>query len=99
MIKKIIYFFQAIFIYSFFLIAKLIGLSLSRKIFSFIFRKIGPIIRSNNIIDKNLLKFSNKITDPEKKEIISNMWSNYGMTFIEYIFLNNFRKKKITYRY
>ncbi len=99
MIKPIKYFFEALFVYSFFLIAKLIGLSLSRKIFSFIFRKIGPIIRSNNIIDKNLLKFSNKITDPEKKEIISNMWSNYGMTFIEYIFLNNFRKKKITYRH
>ena len=48
----------------------------------------------SNIIDKNLLKFSNKITDPEKKEIISNMWSNYGMTFIEYIFLDNFRKKQ-----
>jgi len=95
MIKPIKYFFEALFVYSFFLIAKLIGLSLSRKIFSFIFRKIGPIIRSNNIIDKNLLKFSNKITDPEKKEIISNMWSNYGMTFIEYIFLNNFRKKKL----
>jgi len=95
MIKPIKYFFEALFVYLFFLIAKLIGLSLSRKIFSFIFRKIGPIIRSNNIIDKNLLKFSNKITDPEKQEIISNMWSNYGMTFIEYVFLNNFRKKKL----
>ena len=95
MIKPIKYFFEALFVYLFFLIAKLIGLSLSRKVFSFIFRKIGPIIRSNNIIDKNLLKFSNKITDPEKQEIISNMWSNYGMTFIEYVFLNNFRKKKL----
>ena len=79
------------FIY-FFLIAKLIGLSLSRKFFSFIFKKIGPIIRSNNIIDKNLLKFSNELSNQEKKEIRSNMWSNYGMTFIEYIFLNNFQK-------
>ena len=95
MIKPIKYFFEALFVYLFFLIAKLIGLSLSRKVFSFIFRKIGPIIRSNNIIDKNLFKFSNKITDPEKQEIISNMWSNYGMTFIEYVFLNNFRKKKL----
>ena len=65
---------------------------MSRKFFSFIFKKIGPIIRSNNIIDKNLLKFSNELSDQEKKEITSNMWSNYGMTFIEYIFLNNFKK-------
>ena len=92
MIKPIKYFFEAFFVYLFFLVAKLIGLSLSRKFFSFIFKKIGPIIRSNNIIDKNLLKFSNELSDREKKEITSNMWSNYGMTFIEYIFLNNFKK-------
>ena len=92
MIKPVKYFFEAFFVYLFFLIAKLIGLSLSRKFFSFIFKKIGPIIRSNNIIDKNLLKFSNELSNQEKKEIKSNMWSNYGMTFIEYIFLNNFKK-------
>ena len=95
MIKPIKYFFEAFFIYLFFLIAKLIGLSLSRKIFSLIFKKIGPIIRSNNIIDQNLLKFSNKLPDQKKKEIISNMWSNYGMTFIEYVFLNNFKKGQL----
>ena len=92
MIKPIKYFFEAFFVYLFFLIAKFIGLSLSRKFFSFIFKKIGPIIRSNNIIDKNLLKFSNELSNQEKNEIKSNMWSNYGMTFIEYIFLNNFKK-------
>jgi len=94
MIKPVKYFFEALFVYLFFLIAKLIGLSLSRKFFSFIFKKIGPIIRSNNIIDKNLLKFSNELSNQEKKEIKSNMWSNYGMTFIEYIFLNNFQKEQ-----
>ena len=94
MIKPIKYFFEAFFVYLFFLIAKLIGLSLSRKIFSFIFKKIGPIIRSNDTINKNLLKFSKDITDQKRKEIISSMWSNYGMTFIEYIFLDHFRKGK-----
>ncbi len=93
MIKSIKYLIEAFFVYSSFLIAKLIGLRLSRKIFSFIFNIIGPIIRSNNIADKNLLKFSNNISKQEKKEIKSSMWSNYGMTFIEYIFLNNFKKK------
>ena len=89
MIKPIKYFFEAFFVYLFFLIGKLIGLSLSRKFFSFLFKKIGPIIRSNNIIHKNLLNFSKELSDQEKKKITSNMWSNYGMTFIEYIFLNN----------
>jgi len=94
MIKPVKYFFEALFIYSFFLIGKLIGLSLSRKIFSFIFKKIGPIIRSNNILNKNLSNFSKELSDQEKKEIKLNMWSNYGMTFIEYIFLNNLRKEQ-----
>ncbi|MBD1172482.1 lysophospholipid acyltransferase family protein [Pelagibacterales bacterium SAG-MED05] len=92
--KPIKYFFEAFFVYLSFLIAKLIGLSLSRKFFSLIFKKIGPIIRSNNIINKNLLNFSNKLSDQKKREIISNMWSNYGMTFIEYIFLSNFKKRQ-----
>tara|TARA_B100000579_G_C22721846_1_gene799834 strand:- start:233 stop:1090 length:858 start_codon:yes stop_codon:yes gene_type:complete len=92
MIKSIKYFFEAIFIYSFFLIAKLIGLSLSRKLFAFFFNQVGPLIKSNKIIHKNLKKYSNSLTDQDKNKIITNMWSNYGMTFIEYIFLNKFKK-------
>jgi len=93
MIKIIKYFLQSVLIYCFFLIAKLIGLKLSRKISSFIFKNIGPIIRSNKVANRNLLKFSNKISDLRKKEIIKNMWSNYGMTFVEYIFLKKFRNE------
>ena len=95
MIKSVKYFFEAFFIYLFFLIAKLIGLSLSRKFFSFIFKILGPFIRSNNIINKNLQKFSNELSDDKKKEITSYMWSNYGMTFVEYIFLNKFKKSQM----
>ena len=93
MMKLIKYFFEAIFIYLFFLISKIIGLSLSRYLFSFLFRKIGPIIRSNNIIFKNINYFSKNISLQDQKEIISSMWSNYGMTFVEYIFLSKFRKE------
>jgi Kdo2-lipid IVA lauroyltransferase/acyltransferase len=95
MIKKFIYFFQAIFIYLFFLVAKLIGLTLSRKVFSNIFKKIGPIIRSEKIINHNLMKFSSDLSNQDKKEIKSNMWSNYGMTFVEYVFLNKFKKENL----
>ena len=94
MIKPIKYFFEAIFIYLFFFIAKLIGVSLSRKFFSYLFKMIGPIIRSNKIVHKNLSIFSKNISDQEKEKIISNMWSNYGMTFVEYIFLNNLRNEQ-----
>tara|TARA_B100000530_G_C15882411_1_gene458017 strand:+ start:294 stop:1151 length:858 start_codon:yes stop_codon:yes gene_type:complete len=91
MIKIIKYFFEAIFIYLFFLIGKLIGLSFSRKIFSFIFLRLGPFIKSEKIINQNLNRLPGNLSSEEKKQIISSMWSNYGMTFIEYIFLNKFR--------
>ena len=95
MIKIIKYLSEAFFIYSFFLISRLIGLTLSRTLFSFIFRKIGPIIKSDKIINSNLLKFSKNLSDREREKIKTSMWSNYGMTFVEYIFLNKFRKEDL----
>jgi len=92
MIKLISYFFQSIIIYFFFLIGRVLGLKLSRNLFSFIFSFLGPLFRSNKIINKNLETFSFNTNNFDKKEIISEMWKNYGMTFIEYIFLNKFRK-------
>ena len=93
MIKIIKYFFEALIIYLFFLIIKVIGISISRILFSFVFRKIGPIIRSNNIVKKNLNIFSNKLSEKTKNQIEHDMWSNYGKTFVEYMFLKNFRKE------
>ena len=69
------------------------GLNLSKKIFSFLFRHVGPIIKSNKIIDENFKNFPINISSIEKNLIISNMWSNYGKTFVEYIFLKKFRKE------
>ena len=95
MIKIIKYFFEAIIIYLFFLIIKIVGLSKSRFLFSHIFKKIGPIIRSSNIVEKNLDIFSNKLSEKTKNEIAKNMWSNYGKTFVEYMFLKKFRKENL----
>ena len=52
--KFIKYFFQALIVYVFFFIIKLIGLNSSRKIFSFIFKKLGPMIKSEDIVNTNL---------------------------------------------
>ena len=93
MIKIIKYFFEAIIIYLFFIIIKIVGISISRILFSFVFIKIGPVIRSNNIIKKNLNIFSNKLSEKNKNEIVEKMWSNYGKTFVEYMFLKKFRKE------
>ena len=91
MIKIIKYFFEAVIIYFFYLFAIIIGITLSRKFFSRLFQIIGPLIKSQKIVNKNLKIFSANINDIQRNEIISEMWSNYGMTFIEYIFLKKFR--------
>ena len=92
MIKFIVYFFQSLIVYIFFLIGRIMGIKLSRKFFAFIFSFLGPLFRSKTILDTNLEIFSKKVKGLNKENIISDMWKNYGMTFIEYIYLNNFRK-------
>tara|TARA_B100000767_G_C19674829_1_gene496888 strand:+ start:283 stop:1140 length:858 start_codon:yes stop_codon:yes gene_type:complete len=91
MIKSINYFVQALIIYLFFFIGKIFKISLSRMIFSSLFSLIGPIFKSKKIIKKNLEIFSPSISILERDKISKSMWKNYGMTFIEYIFLNHFR--------
>ena len=95
MIKIIKYFFQALIIYFFFIFIKVIGLKLSRKFFSYLFNKIGPLIKSNHIINENLNKFIGPYNDDKKISIKQQMWSNYGKTFVEYLFLKKFRKTNI----
>ena len=92
MLKKINYLIQAIFIYLFFLIGRILGINLSRKIFSFIFLNLGPLFKSEKIIKKNLKVYSQNISNTEEREIIEGMWKNYGMTFIEYIHLDKLKK-------
>ena len=93
MIKLFYYFLQSVLIYFFFALGRIMGIKLSRKIFSFLFLKTGPIFRSKEIINRNLLIFKKDISNDEINKITSSMWKNYGMTFIEYIFLDLFRKK------
>ena len=93
MIKIFNYFLQAFFVYSFFLIGRILHLKISRKLFSNLFYLLGPLFKSKKIVKKNLDIFSDKISIINKKDIINNMWKNYGKTFIEYTFLDYFRKK------
>ncbi len=92
MIKTLNYFIQSILIYLFFLIGRVLGLNISRKFFAYLFCFIGPLFKSKKMIDKNLDTFAFKLSSPKKKEIVNSMWKNYGKTFIEYIFLNQFKK-------
>ena len=55
MIKTINYFLQAIVIYLFFLIGRILGLNISRKLYSQFFTLIGPLFKSKKIIRENLI--------------------------------------------
>jgi len=92
MIKTVKYFFQAITVYILFFLIKLIGLRLSRIFFSFFFNKIGPLIKSDQITNENLNKFMGSYNENKKENIKFMMCSNYGKTFVEYLFLKKFRK-------
>jgi KDO2-lipid IV(A) lauroyltransferase len=91
LVKIIKYFIQSIFIYLFFIIVKIVGLNLSRKLFSFLFKKIGPFIKSEKIINENLIKFLGFQNIEIKKNIKIKMWENYGKTFVEYLYLRKFK--------
>ena len=90
MVKFIKYFFQALIIYSFFIIIKLIGLKLSRNLFSYLFNKIGPLIKSNAVINENLDEFIGPYNEKQKIKLKQKMWANYGKTFVEYLFIKKF---------
>ena len=92
MIKIFNYFWQAIFIYFFFILGRILGIRLSRKLFAYLFLYLGQIFKSKKTIEKNLRIFLKNNSQFDEKKIISEMWKNYGKTFIEYIYLNQLRK-------
>ena len=92
MIKFLVYLIQSVIIYIFFILGRIIGIKLSRKLFSNLFCKIGPKFKSKKVVEENLKTFSDNLTKEKKDQIIENMWKNYGKTFIEYIFLDHFKK-------
>ena len=92
MIKKIKYFLQSIIFYSFLFIGRIVGLKIGRKLFAFLFSIVGPHFKSKKIIKENLNIFFNNTSRRDESTIINDMWKNYGMTFVEYMFLNFFKK-------
>ena len=89
--KFLKYFIQALIIYFFIFLILILRLKISRKIFSKIFQKIGPSIKSNKITDQNLEKYLGNYNEEKKNNIKLDMWSNYGKTFVEYLFLKKLR--------
>ena len=94
--KAIKYIFEAVFIYSIFLIIKLVGIKIGRKISSSIILNFGSFFRLKKIINENITKALGNISEIEKKNITNSMWKNYGYTFAEYLFMKKFRLNKFS---
>ena len=93
--KNLKYFIQYILIVSLLFLFKLIGHRYSLIISSKIIFFLGPLFRSNELVNKNLnIAFPN-LNNFEKKKITREMWSNYGRILAEYIFIKNFRNSSL----
>tara|TARA_Y100000589_G_scaffold263472_1_gene253951 strand:- start:13 stop:879 length:867 start_codon:yes stop_codon:yes gene_type:complete len=90
--RLIKYFIQFIFIIFMFLLFKIIGLKLSKSLSSFIFKLIGPYLRSKKISHSNLAIAFPELNEKERDKIVNSMWSTYGKIFAEYIFIKKFRQ-------
>ena len=88
--KHLKYFLQFIIILILFLIFKLIGLKFSTKFSGNLFRFIGPLFRSNKISNQNLAFAFPNMDEAEKRNLLKNMWFNYGCIFAEYVFIKKF---------
>ncbi len=89
--KNIKYLFQAIIIFIFFMICKVIGYKQSSNLGSLIGASVGPFLRPKNILRDNIKKAFLNIEEDKIDEISKNMWKNYGRILSEYIFIKNFK--------
>ncbi len=89
--RNLKYSIQFFVIFILFLIYKILGLKLSSILSGYIFLAIGPIFRSNKIIQDNIKRALPKLEKPEIKRLVNKMWFNYGRILSEYAFIKNFR--------
>ncbi len=92
--KKIIYFIEFLFVYTFFILFKFIGYKISSNLGFLIGKFFGPMFRSKKLIVENLKK-SNIPIKQNYMELASNVLGNYGRIFSEYPFLKKFRNGKL----
>ena len=94
--KKLIYFFQFLFIYLMFLLFKTIGYKNSSNFGYFIGKHLGPILRSKQKINEIVNEIDVLKDKKNDKNFSSNVFGNYGRIFAEYPHLKNFRNNKLS---
>ena len=90
--KKICYFFEAIFVYLVFIVFKSLPRKTASNFGGWIGRTLGPKLRSNKKALKNLLMAMPDLDSNRTNEILSGMWENLGRVIAEYPHLEAFSK-------
>ena len=89
--NKLKYLIESFIIFFLFLLFRLLGYRLASDFGSYLGKSFGPLFRSKKTIYSNIKKAFPNYTENQIKEIVKNMWSNYGRIFAEYIFISHFR--------
>ena len=93
--KIIKYFFEYIFVSTFFFIFKIVGYRNASNLGEIIGKIFGPFFRSNFRIQNNLKNSNIGNSENERKKIINSMWGNYGRIFAEYPYIEKFKNDSL----
>ena len=93
--KIIKYFFEYIFVSTFFFIFKIVGYKNASNLGETIGKIFGPFFRSNSKIQNNLKNSNIGSSEKDRKKIISSMWGNYGRIFAEYPYIKKFKNDSL----
>ena len=93
--KIIKYFFEYIFVSTFFFIFKIVGYRNASNLGEIIGKIFGPFFRSNSRIQNNLKNSNIGNSENDRKKIINSMWGNYGRIFAEYPYIEKFKNDSL----
>ena len=91
--KKIKYFIEYTFISLLFLICKFLGYEKGSNLGEKIGKKLGPLFRNKKIILENLNNAKINEKNFDIKNLINDMWGNYGRILCEYPFISSLSGK------
>ena len=93
--KIIKYFFEYIFVSTFFFIFKIVGYRNASNLGEIVGKIFGPFFRSNSRIQNNLKNSNIGNSESDRKKIINSMWGNYGRIFAEYPYIEKFKNDSL----
>ena len=93
--KIIKYIVQFLIVFILFIILKIFGYKIASNIGGFIGSNLGPLFRSKKMIIKNINSSLPSLNEMQIKNIINEMWSNYGRILSDYMYIGNFRNLKL----